>query len=492
VEPTVGISQAQLSEMDLDGYYYDAGDGLGKRFVPRNVGYALVKSSVADQYALRLASTGAVIGYQMVVNPKIPADWNIITFEINPYYIRQGCLDGKFGYNDLSAGTSQMKSDPHFPAGGGPGDASYFRVDEAYTLKSKIVRDEQALATQYASYDAVKKGNKSWVDTNLISQSLSSAADMTMEDKLDALIEPADDSGDGSDSSQDPTQIVKRSMWNTYLWTAYGGLFSETEQTLDGYSETLGGSYAFSSMAGLNLQYTFAAGAAMQASLSALFGGHVNVSVSKSASATTDFGISVSIGLDRTLSAVDTSGNVKTQPAAYDRVLLEDGTWANLQVPQQLGGLVDAYRFMTFYLAPESSNNTEFWSRVVNTQWLQTSDPNAVALRQVLDGQGAKAPPCWRVLHRVTFVSRIKPDKFLPVTPESPVIALDAGSHYLLIKQLEPYVRGATKDWPTLLKAVEAALQTCYGTDYPALAQDPTATQVAELMAEYYGVTVPQ
>lgn len=172
-------------------------------------------------------------------------------------------------------------------------------------------------------------------------------------------------------------------------------------------------------------------------------------------------------------------------------MVLEDGTWANLRVPQPLGGLVDAYRFMTFYLAPEPGNNTEFWSRVVNTQWLRTNDPNAVALRQVFEKQADKTPPCWRVLHRVTFVSRIKPDKFLPVTPESPVIALDAASHYLLIKQLEPYVRGATQDWPTLRKAVKDALLTCYGTDFPALVESTTATKVAELMAQYYGVALP-
>jgi Concanavalin A-like lectin/glucanases superfamily len=519
VSPTTGLSQSQLNEMDLDGYYMyngglGAGDGLGPRFVPQNVGYALVKSAVADQYAMRLATTGAVIGYQLVVNPNIPPDWNIVTFQINPYYIRQGCLDGQFGI----ASTGQVTNDPHFPAAGGTADASYFRVNEAYALKSKITAEEQRLANQYASYDAAGIGEQSWVDTNLVNANLSSAAQMTQENSLDTLIASPDASSSSASSSSDPTQLVSRSLWNSYVWTAYGGLFAETENTLDGYSETLGGSYQFSSMAGVDVQAQFELfGFDAQLSLNAMFGGHVDVSVSKSASATTDFGITVTVDLDRTICVnpgtsnltnqtcwnnpnvnQSTGGpwnpNLKQQP--WDIVFV-NGTRTQLWSPQPIGGLVDAYRFMTFYLAPEASNTTEFWSRVVNTQWLQTSDPNAVALRQVQQGQGPTTPPCWRVLHRVTFVSRIQPTSFAPVTPESPVIALDAGSHYLLIQQLEPYVCGqgataqAPQTWAQLLAAVTSALATCYGTAFPALTQPPTVTQVAELMAGYYGITVP-
>jgi hypothetical protein len=69
-------------------------------------------------------------------------------------------------------------------------------------------------------------------------------------------------------------------------------------------------------------------------------------------------------------------------------------------------GKVDAYRFMTFYLPPAASNGDDFRNTVVDTQWLDlSSDPNAVALRQVqMEDNGV-----WRVLHRVTYVSRVPP-----------------------------------------------------------------------------------
>jgi Concanavalin A-like lectin/glucanases superfamily len=248
VSPTTGLSQSQLSQMSLDAYYYDAQDGLGPRHVPRNVGYALVKSSVADQYALLLPTTGAVIGYQLVVNPNIPPDWNIITFQINPYYIRQGCLDGQFGIASTWPGQQQglygqLVNDPHFPAAGGTADASYRRVNEAYALKSQISKEEQQIANQYASYNAVGIGERTWSRESLKSGNLSKAAEMTQENSLDALIESPDTSSASSSSSTDPTQLIKRNLCNTYLWTAYGGFFAETEQTLDGFTETLGGSY---------------------------------------------------------------------------------------------------------------------------------------------------------------------------------------------------------------------------------------------------------
>ncbi|MBK7828791.1 hypothetical protein [Nannocystis sp.] len=145
---------------------------------------------------------------------------------------------------------------------------------------------------------------------------------------------------------------------------------------------------------------------------------------------------------------------------------------------------------MTFYLAPTASNYREFFNRVVNPSWLTSSDPNAVALRSAM--QNTEAPPCWRVLHRVTFVSRVT-SASAATTMESSTIKWNPGSHYLLIKQLEPYVRGSTGNWPSLLAAVTTALQTCYGdaTDFPAIAQGDTVTQIAQLMASYYGVTVP-
>ncbi|MGQ4807329.1 hypothetical protein NKDENANG_00677 [Candidatus Entotheonellaceae bacterium PAL068K] len=72
-------------------------------------------------------------------------------------------------------------------------------------------------------------------------------------------------------------------------------------------------------------------------------------------------------------------------------------------------GKVDAYRFKTFYLDSSNRNFEDLFGKVVDPIWLAQSDhANAAARRQA--HQSDKKPPCWRVFHRVTFVSRILPD----------------------------------------------------------------------------------
>src|SRR4029078_9445419 len=71
--------------------------------------------------------------------------------------------------------------------------------------------------------------------------------------------------------------------------------------------------------------------------------------------------------------------------------------------PCMPGEKVDRYRFMTFYLEPQTKHFEEFFSTVVDPEWLISNDEEARALRQT---QAGKANRCWRVLHRVTYVER--------------------------------------------------------------------------------------
>ncbi|MBK7828790.1 LamG-like jellyroll fold domain-containing protein, partial [Nannocystis sp.] len=250
------LSQTQLNQTDLQGYFYNAGDGLGARFVPLNVGSAFVKSSTADLYALRLLSNSALVGYQMVPDLNIPPDWNIITFPINPFYTRQGCLDGRFGYWDKNS-TFTVKTDPFFPAAASGADASYHRVAEAYALKSQIDREHQQLYNQYADNDAVAQGSASWVDANRAKASMSKyvpGAGNRPALSLGSSTPVTKGQGSAGDAASDPTQLVKRNLCNTYVWTAYGGLYAETEESLDGFTETHGGGYQFKGLAGLSME----------------------------------------------------------------------------------------------------------------------------------------------------------------------------------------------------------------------------------------------
>jgi len=118
-------------------------------------------------------------------------------------------------------------------------------------------------------------------------------------------------------------------------------------------------------------------------------------------------------------------------------------------------GKVDAYRFMTFYLD---------------------------ALRQAQ--QSDRKPPCWRILHRVTFVSRLLPAATAPTaTPvEAAMKTLDIASYDELISRLDPYVLPVAISLPALTDATNKAL----AAHLPALV--PHAQAIVTLLALYYGM----
>ena len=106
---SVGQTTAQTTSLELRGRFTTAQETereQRRRFVPDNVGLALVKSETADVFALRLKHNNALIAYQMRPNPDIPKDWNIIHLPINPRYTKQGTLDGKLGIVTNADGTT--------------------------------------------------------------------------------------------------------------------------------------------------------------------------------------------------------------------------------------------------------------------------------------------------------------------------------------------------------------------------------------------------
>jgi hypothetical protein len=119
-------------------------------------------------------------------------------------------------------------------------------------------------------------------------------------------------------------------------------------------------------------------------------------------------------------------------------------------------GTVDAYRFMSFYLEPKGQNFTDLFTKVVDPIWLDESpDPNAQALRQAR-GNIDRAKPCWRIMHRVTYVSRVLPE-FQPEAPPSLEKSMRVSgieSNYMLIKQFEPYLANIT-DSGTFFQKIE-------------------------------------
>ena len=61
---------------------------------------------------------------------------------------------------------------------------------------------------------------------------------------------------------------------------------------------------------------------------------------------------------------------------------------------------------MSFYLEPSTQNYSKLFTDVIDKDWLEKSnDPNAQVLRAVQNDK--KKPHCWRIMHRVTYVSRV-------------------------------------------------------------------------------------
>lgn len=424
---------------------------VGPRFLPANHGYALVQSETADVFALRLAHSGTLVAYRMQPNPDIPKDWNIISFPINPQYTKQGTLDGAIGIDEHG-----KVCDPAYPMAARRGEYSYYKPREAYAIKRRILREQQQLA---AYYDGVS------TDT--------AAPDPTAERAARLLESFGGPTGNSDEQPRKPEasgSFANRNLANTYVWTADGGFFAETSGTIDVVTETIGGSYSLSgsTTVGWGFKAEFV-GATAGGQFDATLAGGMTTTRHRSSEATHSTSVEVTCDPSGDLGAYDATG----QP-------VYTATGEQQQVP----GKVDAYRFMTFYLGQDTTNFDDFYNKVIDPLWLTGShDPNAVALRQAR--QPGRKPPCWRILHRVTFVSRVLPPVPSADAPplEQSMHAIDIASNYELIRRLDPYVRTAATSMARLADATTTAL----ARQLPELI--PHTIDITQLLADYYGVT---
>jgi hypothetical protein len=436
---------SKLSQMSLQGNWENsASRAIGKRFIPMNVGFALVQSETADVFALRLKHNQALVSFRMQPNPDIPKDWNIITFPLNPLYVKQGTLDGKVGF----------EPDPSYPqAMGYSNNRSYFKPREAYSLKQQIQREEEQRKIKYDNYRAGDLGRKA-----------------TYSDEEQRKF----------------PRLEKRNLVNTYVWTVEGGLFAETQETMDVLQESTGGSYSFKGMGGMTMTVGLNIfKAASKFTLDAMAGGFVNHQHTKTSQSSTSFGLNVALNLETNITQQDANGHLIEMTGLPD----SGGTQF-----KQAPGKVDAYRFMTFYLEPQSRHFEEFFNQVVDPIWLnQSRSPNAMALRKT--HQEKQKPPCWRVLHRVTYVSRVLPDitssADQPTTApalsslEKAIQALGIKSLNEFTNQLEPLLQNHKGSYPELSQAIDSTIRI----SWPAL--KPLIPDITKLLADYLEIPIP-
>ncbi|MFJ3793967.1 LamG-like jellyroll fold domain-containing protein [Kitasatospora sp. NPDC090091] len=457
---SVGKNTARKTKLALTGYTEDPAKVLnstvGRRYVPANTGIALVQSQTADIFALRLAHTGALVAYRMMPNPDIPLDWNIIHFPINPRYTKQGTLDGAVGFDDRGKVT-----DPDYPTATGYGEYSYYKPKDAYALKRRITRDQQRLQAYYES-----------ISTEVGHTTSDEAAKAQAKEALRSMGVTATQDGPRptAGSSSTATGFSHRDLVNTYVWTAQGGFFSETTEATDAVSETTSGSYSFSAKVGVSAELAFGVGPiGFAANADVSMGGGFTVTRAKSRDASRSFGLDVQCTPSGDLQRRDKDGK-----PVYDAA----------GKPVLVPGKVDAYRFLSFYLGENSANFDDFYHKVVDPQWLSNSDaPDAAALRQTR--QNSAKPPCWRVLHRVTYVSRVLAPVPPPGAPplEKAMRAENIASNYELIRRLEPYVRPAA----TTSDALAAATRSALAAHLPELL--PHAPEIIGYLSRYFGIS---
>ncbi|MEU1310553.1 LamG-like jellyroll fold domain-containing protein [Streptomyces cinnamoneus] len=451
-----GENTTRAMKVDLSGSWEDPlkplNPTLGRRYIPVNTGFAVVQSQTADVFALRLAHSGALVAYRIQPNPDIPKDWNVVPFPLNPRYTKQGTLDGTVGLDERG-----KVLDPDYAGARDRGEYSYYKPREAYAIKRRIQREQQRLRSYYETVST---------ETHTPDPTAERAGRV-----LGGAIGGDTSPGRGGDTAGSSTGdgFSRRDLVNTYVWTADGGFFAETTETTDAVSETTAGSYSLSGSVGASVGTSFdVMGIGVNAQLDASVGGGMSVTRARGRQASRSFGLNV---------ACAPSGNLQKYDAGRKPVFDADGN------PVNAPGKVDAYRFLSFYLGEDTEHFDTFFHKVVDPRWLENgTDPNAAALRQAR--QSDRKPPCWRVMHRVTFVSRLLP----PVPPadappvERTMRELDLESNYELVRRLDPYVKASATGRDALAEAVRTAL----ATRLPELL--PHAEEVIDFLAQYYGV----
>ncbi|MEG5207856.1 LamG domain-containing protein [Microcoleus sp. ARI1-A3] len=399
---------------------------LGKRFIPKNIGYALVVSAIADVFVTRLARSGKMVGYQVQPVDGIPPDVNTITFLMNPAYTMNGSLDGMTG----SSATSDrfFKHVPEMRSQyGSLYPASYYRLQEAYDLKQAIEAEDKRRESYFSHFD-VRLVDEISLNRNIDSGDAPTtigvtreedkpSTQMTEEEKKKAAEEKlqnekaeaaaktkqqetasqqkqaeiqskigdrekrvqATDSFAGWQKRMESLQIRagKRNIVNTYVWDADGGLRTEAQSFANTVEHSIGGSF----------------------SMNAGLGGEANVGV---AGFMFELSALATVNLTQTMSKTEARSkgfelNVDLSGLEYKGITNYNDN------PILPGEKVDRYRFMSFYLEGSTNNFQDFFNYVVDPEWLRSNDEEARALRQT---QAGKPNKTWRVLHRVTYVER--------------------------------------------------------------------------------------
>lgn len=435
---------------------------LGLRFVPKNIGYAVVISGLGDLFVTKLKRSGRVVSYQILPVKDVPLDVNTITFLMNPAYTMAGSLDGLTGSHATSehffAHVPDMRSQY-----GSLYPASYFRLKEAYDLKAKIDQQDeerQAYFEQFNSHlvdqwsmerqvgdtrsdgaavsvnaeqstsgDLVKK-EQEISETEAALESLKKAGTPNAEliKQTETTLETARAERDKLKARQKEEQ-KKRENEQKGRKEKEEARLDEIEKKYQDPSTRAHASDSFHAwqkrMEDLQIRagkrnivntYVWDADGGYHAEeqqfasmvehsiggsfdLAAALGGQASIAISKVLVA---FNSYAQFNMSQTMSKAEHEG--KALELHVDLSGVESrGITDFRDNPILPGEKVDRYRFMSFFLENSADHWHDFFNYVVHPEWLASNDEEARALRQT---QSALPNKVWRVLHRVTYVER--------------------------------------------------------------------------------------
>jgi hypothetical protein len=434
---------------------------LGARFIPKNIGYALVVSALADVFVTRLARSGKMIGYQVQPVDDIPPDVNTITFLMNPAYTMNGSLDGLTG----SSATSErfFKHVPEMRSQyGSLYPASYYRLKEAYALKQQIEAEDKRRESYFSNFDvrlvdetslnrnigsgdapieAEDKRRESYfsnfdvrlVDETSLNRNIGSGdapttvglqreedkpgTQMTDEEKKKAQDDKAQqfqanaESGTAktSEASKQKQAEIQSKIGDQEKRVQATDSFAGWQKRMENIQIRSGkrnivNTYVWDADGGLRTEAQSFANT-VEHTIGGSFSLNAGLGIETEFSA---FGVDVELTAQATVNLTQTMSKTETRSKGFElnvdlSGLEYKGITDYKDRPILPAEKVDRYRFMSFYLEGSTNHFQDFFNYVVDPEWLASNDEEARALRQT---QAGKPNKTWRVLHRVTYIER--------------------------------------------------------------------------------------
>ena len=452
---TVGASHSLMSSdrLELRGSQEPEAHfpHLGKRFIPKNIGYALVSSGLADVFVSKLKRSGRMIGYQQLPVEGVPLDVNTITFLINPAYTMSGSLDGLTGSRATSDRFFQHVPEMRSQYGS-LYPASYFRLKEAYDLKNQIDQQDKAHEAYFNQFDArlldvwsldrqvddasqdgnpvgLNSPDRRGDDKEQAEQIKTREAELeklknakpfdqaavdAKQKELDALREQEtkrkeQDQGQRKQANEERQDKINSTYTDLSARANASDSFAAWQKKMETLQIRAGkrnivNTYVWDGDGGFHAEEQQFASTVEHSvggsfDMSAAIGGQGSYAFSK---ALVEFNAYAKFNLTQTMSKTE-SGSKGLELHVDLSGVESRGITDYRDYPVLPGEKVDRYRFMSFFLENSADHWHDFFNYVVDPDWLASTDEEARALRQA---QSALPNKVWRVLHRVTYVER--------------------------------------------------------------------------------------